>query len=605
MKETIKMRKTIYFIFSFLLASSFLNAQGGQDMIELPGVGNRTIEPAYRMNENPAILDTVIASQIINYPLLAVQIPTKLEVEPILPATIKTESQLDQLYNTYVKLGIGSELMPLGEIYFDSKRSRKFLYGAHAKHLSSFGNFSSYLPARFDRTQVGLYGKLNETKYSLNSELYYTNQGFHYYGYPLPEGLTTDSIDRTRIAQRYQDFGGRIAYHFHPKDSSKFNYYTTLGYNRFGSKAPSDSLDDWRVKENHFDFTAGLKYRSGKEVYRLDLRVNHNGYAYGSPGDTLATNTLSPLPFLQTGVDTAILRSNTIVGLSPTISTYLQNNRFRAQIGVDMVVDVDTKAKVHVYPLAELKYSLFNDIFIPYVGVRGGLNQLSFKSLAAQNEFILPNLHMRNESRVIDLYGGIKGTLSKRINFNLGASFARVRDKAFFISDDQFSLRNKFDLVYDTLSLTTLEGSIAYQVREKIKIDAIGKFYSYELNHLRYAWNAPVWEATLRGGYNLFDKFLVNLDFHVEGGRKAQFYSAAQIEFGGEQTGNPLNVWVTVPSVKTPGFIADVNLGLEYRYNKRISAFLQLNNLASQRYMRWYNYPVQIFQIMGGVTARF
>jgi len=40
-------------------------------------------------------------------------------------------------------------------------------------------------------------------------------------------------------------------------------------------------------------------------------------------------------------------------------------------------------------------------------------------------------------------------------------------------------------------------------------------------------------------------------------------------------------------------------------YNKRISAFLQVNNFASQRYMRWYNYPVQIFQVMGGVTARF
>jgi outer membrane receptor protein involved in Fe transport len=44
---------------------------------------------------------------------------------------------------------------------------------------------------------------------------------------------------------------------------------------------------------------------------------------------------------------------------------------------------------------------------------------------------------------------------------------------------------------------------------------------------------------------------------------------------------------------------------LEYRYNKRISAFLQVNNLASQRYYRWYNYPVQPIQVMGGITARF
>ena len=51
--------------------------------------------------------------------------------------------------------------------------------------------------------------------------------------------------------------------------------------------------------------------------------------------------------------------------------------------------------------------------------------------------------------------------------------------------------------------------------------------------------------------------------------------------------------------------IFDGNIGLEYRYNPRVSAFLQINNVAAQRYNRWYNYPVQPIQIMGGITARF
>jgi outer membrane receptor protein involved in Fe transport len=53
------------------------------------------------------------------------------------------------------------------------------------------------------------------------------------------------------------------------------------------------------------------------------------------------------------------------------------------------------------------------------------------------------------------------------------------------------------------------------------------------------------------------------------------------------------------------GAIVDINLGVEYRYNTRVSAFLQINNLASQQYYRWYNYPVQPIQVMAGVTARF
>jgi len=566
----------------------------GQDVVQLPGVGNRTIEPAYRMTESPRIIDTIISSPVVEYPLMAVQRATKVEVMPIEPVTIKTDAQLDQLYQTYVKLGLGTELMPLGEVYFDSKRSRKFVYGVHAKHLSSFGNFVGYAPAQFDRTRVGLYGNLNETKYTLNSELHYNNQGLHYYGWKLESPLTTDSIDPRSTAQRFQDLGGSFMFKSHKKDSASYNYRLGVSYNNFSSLKPiNDSLSDWRARENNFAFMSGLKYRGNKEIYTVDLNVKYNGYAYGVAGDT-ATSAL----------DTGIVRNNTLINFRPGISTYLKNNRFRAHIGADLTLDVADQTRFRAYPLAELKYSMFNDIFIPYVGVRGGLKQVTYKSLTAENEFILNNVQLRNENRVIDLYGGIKGTLSKRMSFNLGASFARIQDKAFFVTDNQFSVRNKFALVYDTLNLATIEGSLSYQLREKLKVDAIGKFYSYEMDNLKYAWNMPVWELTTRGSYNLFDKFLVNMDVHVEGGRKSQYYADKVLHFG--QAPNPeIDAPVTLPVVRDLGLIADVNLGLEYRYNKRLSAFVQLNNLASQRYMRWYNYPVQIFQFMGGVTARF
>lgn len=566
----------------------------GQDVVQLPGVGNRTIEPAYRMTESPKIIDTVISSNVVEYPLMAIQRATKVEVMPIEPVTIKTDALLDQLYQTYVKLGLGTELMPLGEVYFDSKRSRKFVYGVHVKHLSSYGNFVGYAPAQFDRTKVGLYGNLNETKYTLNSELHYNNQGLHYYGWKLNAPLTTDSIDPRTTAQRFQDLGGSFKFISHKKDSAAYNYRLGVSYNNFSSMKPLvDSLSDWRVKENNFGFTSGLKYRGDKEIYNVDLNLRYNGYAYGVAGDTAAS-----------ALDSGIVRNNTVINLKPSISTYLKNNRFRALIGADLTLDVDDKTRFHAYPMAELKYSMFNDIFIPYVGVRGGLKQVTFKSIAAENEFVLNNLQLRNENRVIDLYGGIKGTLSKRMSFNLGASFARIQDKAFFVTDNTYSNRNKFSLVYDTLNLATIEGSLSYQLREKLKVDVLGKFYSYETQNLKYAWNLPIWELTTRGSYNLFDKFLVNLDVHVEGGRKAQYFSDKTLQFG--QAPNPVvQTDVTFPVVRELGLIADVNLGLEYRYNKRLSAFVQLNNLASQRYMRWYNFPVQIFQFMGGITARF
>ena len=323
-------------------------------------------------------------------------------------------------------------------------------------------------------------------------------------------------------------------------------------------------------------------YKHKSETYTGEVNVRYNGYRYG-----IADSSLSAL-------DTGIVLNNTIINLKPTITTRLWNNRFKAKVGLDLVFDVHNKTHAHIYPIAELKYSMFNDIFIPYAGLRGGLNQTTFKSLTHKNEFIISNVNMRNENTSIDFYGGIKGTLSKRISFNAEFSFANVKDKALFVTDTTFSLGNKFGVIFDTINVTTIEGSISYQLREKLKIDGIGRFYSYSARNNTYAWNLPQLQFIVRGSYNLFDKFIFNLDFDMEQGRRALVYSAADSDS-----------FEDLMYSKKLGVIADANLGVEYRYNKRISAFVQFNNLASQRYMRWYNAPVHAIQVLGGVTFRF
>ena len=570
-KEIMKNSLTlIIFLASFL---SF----GQDDPIVVNAEGDRGIEKAYRTPLNPRVIDTIIPTAIVEYPLLVLKFETTTEVERINPASIKLKEKLPQLYSTYIKLGIGSELMPLGEIFFDSKRSRKYVYGAHIKHLSSFGDIKGLSTAQFDRTKSLFYGGINEKRYSLLGNIHYNNQGLHYYGISDTLGL-----DRDSISQRYSDFGISGEYSSHRKDSAKLNYTLGLAYNNYTSKKPLDTdFKDWRARENYFGVTSKWFFKQGKETYSADFNVRYNGYKYGLP-DTSSM-----------GLDTGIVLNNAVVNLKPNITTYIFDNRFKANIGVDIVLDAHTKTKIYVYPLAEIKYSMFNDIFIPYAGIRGGLKQNSFKTMTLENEFILPNIELRNEKTPIAFYGGIKGTLSRRISFNAGISFANVRDKALFVTDTLFSLGNKFNVIYDTMNVTTIDASISYQLKEKIKIDAIGKYNSYSALNNSYAWNLPQFQFMIRGHYNLFDKFLFNVDFNIEQGRKALVFTPdtqTTIENG--------------QRIKDLGFITDINLGVEYRYNKRISAFIQFNNLASQRYQRWYNAQVQAFQVLGGVTFR-
>lgn len=543
---------------------------------------NRTVEPAFRILAHPKIIDTVKTAQVKAYPLLFFQVPTKITLDTIEAATVETTERLKQIYPFYAKVGIGSTIMPLGELYYNSTRSRAYQYGANVKHLSSFGDIKNrekvvYAPAQFDRTNATVFGKINQRNYNLLGEFNYQNNGFHYYG------VQNDSLSKDSIAQRFQVYNGSAEYRANRGDSARLNFNIKTDYSNFQSRKIADSLSEWRAIENHFNFQSRLWYNYRNERFYTDLGIRYNGYKFGILDSVLSAG------------NTGIYTQNTIIDFKPGVWTQMLDNRLKIEIGIGITADLKAdKNAVYLYPQAEFKYSMFNDIFIPYIGIKGGLKQNTIQGLANQNPFIRVNQQLLNEHNPFDVYAGFKGTLSKRMNFNIGASFAHIENKALFITDTFGVYKNQFNVIYDTLNQTTIEGSLSYQMNEKLKIDGVARFYSYEMYTEARAWNLPQLQCLVRGSYNLYGKFLINLDGTIETGRNALVYAAG--EGVKEENGQ---YFVSL------GTIVDLNLGVEYRYNTRVSAFLQLNNLAAQRYNRWYNYPVQPFQVMGGITARF
>lgn len=558
-----------------VLIGSFSNVFGQNDII-INVIGDRSVEDAHRQTSQPKILDTVFPIPTTSYPLLSINYEPTFEIPKIEPAKVNLQQKLPQLYNGYARIGIGSLLMPLAEVYYNNGRSRKMNYGGHLHHLSSFGKMRNVAPANFDRTNVRGFVGVNEKKYSWDAESYYRNQGLHFYGFP------NENADKDSIAQRFNTFGLKGGFHSHAHDSLGLNWKIGMEYRHFNDKKPkADSLKDWNARENFFAIRTGAEYKWGTEIFAADLDILHNSYKYGVLNDTIAG---------FSGLE----NKNTIISLRPSISTYSKNLKLKAKIGVDMTASLGSKNKIYLYPVAEVKYSLFNDILIPYAGVTGGLTQQSFKRITDENEFSLSNVSLENEHKAADGFIGIKGTLSKRIGFNVFASFSHVKNKALFVTDTVYSGRNRFNVIYDTMNITKLEGSIYYQLKEKVKIDVIGRYYSYNAKNNIFAWNLPQIQVVLRGTYNLYDKFILTVDANFEGGRRAQVFAAGEdVLEENNQYGLKL------------GFLADANIGLEYRYNKRVSGFINLNNVAAQRYKRWYNYPTQGFQAMVGVTIRF
>lgn len=560
-------------------------AQPGDNgsVIIIQGAGLREVSPASRLNSSPTIIDTNINAILQEYPLLSPTYSPQasgLKIEELKYS--RKDPNKEKVTPFYAKVGIGSQIMPLGEIYFNSIGKSNWQYGVFGKHISSFQKMKDFAPSYFDRTQSGAFASYYANKYTISSSGHYSNYGFNYYG--LRDSLGT--VDRKDIAQRFQNAGGDVLFHLHQgqSDSSKLNVKLGVNYNYFTTKRPfEDSLAKWKAGEHYVSFNSQLSYRLGREKFLLNLNVFNNNYKYGIPGDSLNT------------LDTGFVLNDLILQFNPGVVTQMMDDKLRVSVGVDISANIRETTKPYIYPQAEIKYSMFDDIFIPYVGIKGGLKQNTLRSLSRQNEFMLPNSRLLNESTVFDAYAGFKGVLSKRLSFNIGANYARVNNKALFVSDTVFSNLNKFSVIYDSMNIMTIEGSLSYQLNEKLKIDGIGRFFSYETTNQAYAWNLPQLQFKVRGNYVLNNKFIFNLDVTLETGRKGLVYDStiAGVITENNQFAAPLNTF------------ADINLSTEYKFNKMITGFIQLNNIASQRYLRWYNYPLTGFQIMGGATFKF
>jgi hypothetical protein len=588
--EEIKMRNILFYKICLLVIISTFHslyslAQPGDNgsVIIIQGAGLREVSPASRLNSSPTIIDTNINAILQEYPLLSPTYSPQasgLKIEELKYS--RKDPNKEKVTPFYAKVGIGSQIMPLGEIYFNSIGKSNWQYGVFGKHISSFQKMKDFAPSYFDRTQSGAFASYYANKYTISSSGHYSNYGFNYYG--LRDSLGT--VDRKDIAQRFQNAGGDVLFHLHQgqSDSSKLNVKLGVNYNYFTTKRPfEDSLAKWKAGEHYVSFNSQLSYRLGREKFLLNLNVFNNNYKYGIPGDSLNT------------LDTGFVLNDLILQFNPGVVTQMMDDKLRVSVGVDISANIRETTKPYIYPQAEIKYSMFDDIFIPYVGIKGGLKQNTLRSLSRQNEFMLPNSRLLNESTVFDAYAGFKGVLSKRLSFNIGANYARVNNKALFVSDTVFSNLNKFSVIYDSMNIMTIEGSLSYQLNEKLKIDGIGRFFSYETTNQAYAWNLPQLQFKVRGNYVLNNKFIFNLDVTLETGRKGLVYDStiAGVITENNQFAAPLNTF------------ADINLSTEYKFNKMITGFIQLNNIASQRYLRWYNYPLTGFQIMGGATFKF
>ncbi|MCB9172975.1 MAG: hypothetical protein H6589_00010 [Flavobacteriales bacterium] len=519
------------------------------------------LSDAFKIKEHPTIQDTDKVIPKLSYTFINKQVPVDFQVENILPAKIKGEP-LVKLYRGYAKAGFGSQTTPLAELYFNSQRSKEFSYGFFGKHQSSSG-ISNIDYSEYSDNHLSLFGKRFLKEFTLYSKLNFDRNMVHYYGFP--EKIKPEITNGKELRQRLTKLSANAGLTRNFTDSSQFDYNFDINYHHI--------FDIHNTEENNLRLDGSLSKYHKRELYAIDAEVNYNN--------------------LNNVLD---LGNTLMVGLRPYIKTSAKSWQFKVGLGL-YVNQADSVSKFHFYPEAEFKYNVVENIIIPYVGIKGGILANNLNSYFNENPFInTKTLAAANTNQKYNIYIGIRGSLSKHVTFNTSFSKQQLETMPLFVKDFSNVLENQFTVLYDTVGLNQISGELAYQKLEKLKIIVRGDYFDYSPANELKAWHKPDMKISLSGIYDLSDKIIVRTDLFFINKQYAKAFNSVTDASG---------VIIITKEAKELKGVFDANLGLEYRYTKKLSAFINFNNIGAVHYQKFEDYPTQRFNVMGGLTYSF
>lgn len=586
----------LHFKFCFSLIISLLAiytswSQSKQDTIKTDRLiitkqYSPTLNDAFKIKNKPDVSEeTKRPERSIDYPLISVPVASTFQPAKGRAVSLKkSKDQLD-LYNHYVRVGLGNYTNVLGDYIGNFQLNNKQTLGIDFSHFSSQGGINeAYFDDAFARNELAVDFESDE-----GSWIWKTNAGvehfYHnYYGEPI-----------------FQEEG----FMFNPNFTPTQNYF---GFN-FGASADlyDSFLDNIKMNYNYFsdDFDAvehqmklssdfhfnlggknvhnqiGLKYLAG------EFSAINNGFAYGQD-----------LPFEEN-------YGQLITSYAPSI--FIEEDRFTLKVGAEVVFFNDAERsenELYIYPKVEANYRVIPDNLIAYAGVDGGLDQNSFRDFVHTNPFVSSTLNILPTHRQYESYAGVKGS-SGQLSYNTRISYKNEDARALFRNNfganpmlfqqanqiRSFEAGNSFGVVYDDLQTFAFDVEANYDVTKDFNLGMTFNYSVFNTDQQEEAWNLPSLYTSVIGSYQINQKWMLGASLFYVGERKDfEFYQTSEGDVS--------------QTVDVDAF-ADLSLNVQYRINKQLSVFLMGNNLVGGNYERWNNYQVQGLQIMGGLSYQF
>ncbi|MDZ7740469.1 MAG: hypothetical protein U5Q03_01585 [Bacteroidota bacterium] len=532
-----------------------------QEEVTIIGSYAPTITDAYKINFNPQIEGEKFELPELTYSISPVQLNTSIELEKIRPARM-TGEPLSKLYHNYIKAGFGNYGTPYGEFFINSLRNEETQFGLHLRHHSSNSALKDYKYSTFSNNLAEAWFKKFFRRHTLSTRAFYKRNVVHYYGI-MPELMDSLNFEKDDLKQRFQTIGLDASFKSNYTDPDKLGHNIGLKYYNIA--------DFYETSEHGFTFNAGLHkgaelFDDYSSTFGLDL-----GLDYFSLSDSIESN------------------SDGVFRIHPYAD--LNFGIYQLQLGFTTAFGLDSNNKVDFFPDIRGMVNIVPRYLTAFVGFTGGIEKSSFRKLAEENPFITSIIPVAYTKNKMELYGGITGNIMEVVDYTVRVGSASYENMPFFVAasaGSQDTLNNAFSTKYDDASMMNARFEIAYRHTEKLRLQLTADYYNYSTDSISEAYYKPQYKVRLGADYNIGNKILLSGEMIAYGKMHARVPDPQAGDYVEEIDG-----WL------------DINLGVEFRYTKNLSFFANLNNIGNTQYLRWYNYPVQKFNILGGVTYSF
>lgn len=556
--------------FSFFLFSAKAQVGNQEEMkreITLYNPYKPSLADARKKSYLPEITDTARVNPVFRYEVVSKPYNPSYPLTPVKAASLLSDP-LPKLYKSYIKIGLGNNNTPLGELSITSSRSKKGAVGFYAKHYSSNGKVPLENKQRvyggFMDNDASLFGKKFFRRSYLDLSADFTQRIRYAYGYNT---VAPFEFIRKDIKLGYYDAGARVSFLSLNLDSTDLSYDFGLSYN-YSSHTGDKTM-------NHIGFNGAMSKMYQGFYVGYDLEIDHYRF--------VATPEIDPKYLFK---------------INPYV--WKSTDQWNFNVGVKLWFErnLGGTTKLYFHPDLEFGFSIVPEYIRFFAGLGGKLENNTPQNLFSQNPFVITDSVFRvpNTNHPLIISAGLKGNSGLGGNYQVSVSYSVINDLLLYSNivypDTASNIErgNRFIVMPDDAEVLNIHGELSGFFSSRLSFKAAANYYQYTLSGSAYAWNRPEWDGKLGFYYNLRNKIIAGTEITALGKRKLLVSSSP--------TG-----WMTL----TPEIIpkpVHVNLGFtaEYRYTKILSFWFKINNVSWDRYYEWAYYPSQMFNFLIGFS---